>query len=535
MEQIRNGSASSPVNPAQWQNGNAGNQTAHYAEGHSIGYRALLTGLPVGETVTLTLGYDITHSSKNAIDFLTHYDRLQPHGQFFHTQEVVNPTLGTSFANGATTPTTIEIPRPYNGNPTPAGDAYDDIAADKRVMTMWGGNLTGIAYVSPFANTSLAQAEQRLTVTFEVTSASAVLAWGGHIASRLDWGFTTGGVPLSAGGISGSPYHMRLIGWTLSNLGQQDRSLSAQAVVPPPGCALTGTAAVCANPINGTTTYQYATTEVADTYNWTLTNSGGANAFFDPPPSTTSNNVTVNPGTNAGSYTVQLVTVRGGISSTEPCQFTTTVTKTEVPDVAYHAPACDQTTFSITVGSTAKPIIAGAQYIVRDKNDALITTLKVNDVAVSNPYTAPSPAPATITFTNINAGSGFKVSVSINGCSSSAFACPVVASTSGIQPLRTSKAPETNLVSSEEAKMEAYPVPFSDQTTLEFKSIKGEDYVINLYDLAGNLVKQLKSGKTKAGEITKVEVDGRGMAESIYLVRKVSKSGVSTVKLLKKE
>ena len=30
-----------------------------------------------------------------------------------------------------------------------------------------------------------------------------------------------------------------------------------------------------------------------------------------------------------------------------------------------------------------------------------------------------------------------------------------------------------------------------------------EDYVINLYDLKGTFVKQLKSGKAKAGEITR--------------------------------
>ena len=128
-------------------------------------------------------------------------------------------------------------------------------------MSLWGGGqITNIQYATPLADLTVAQSEQRIIVTFTTgTGGSAVLAWGGHIANRQDWGFTTAGVPLSAGGISGSPYHMRLINWELGNLGNQDRSLSAAAVIPPPGCALTGAAAVCAGTSN-----VYSTTEIAD-------------------------------------------------------------------------------------------------------------------------------------------------------------------------------------------------------------------------------------------------------------------------------
>src|SRR5262249_27857525 len=54
-----------------------------------------------------------------------------------------------------------------------------------------------------------------------------VLAWGGHISTRKDWG--NGG---SAVAISGSPYHTRLIDLDGSG-GNQDRSLSAAAVIFP--------------------------------------------------------------------------------------------------------------------------------------------------------------------------------------------------------------------------------------------------------------------------------------------------------------
>ena len=100
IDQIRNGPANDPQkwffndfdNPS-WVNGNAGASTAHYQEGHSIGYRSLITGLSVGQQYEYTLEYDTRQSSKQAIDYLTHYQRLEPHGQFVHPAEVIDPTI----------------------------------------------------------------------------------------------------------------------------------------------------------------------------------------------------------------------------------------------------------------------------------------------------------------------------------------------------------------------------------------------------------------------------------------------------------
>ena len=100
LDQCRNGEFTTPNNcldfgaskgSAGWVNGNAGPEHSHYAEGHSIGYRARMTELPVGGTVILELGYDIKHGGKHALDFLTHYQRLSPHGGFGHLPEVVQP------------------------------------------------------------------------------------------------------------------------------------------------------------------------------------------------------------------------------------------------------------------------------------------------------------------------------------------------------------------------------------------------------------------------------------------------------------
>ena len=54
-----------------------------------------------------------------------------------------------------------------------------------------------------------------------------MLAWGGHIATRQDWGQLN-----AATAISGSPYHTRLISLDGSG-GNQDRSLSSEAVIFP--------------------------------------------------------------------------------------------------------------------------------------------------------------------------------------------------------------------------------------------------------------------------------------------------------------
>jgi hypothetical protein len=153
----------------------------------------------------------------------------------------VLPTSGTGVS--AAVFDTFPIPAPSSTGSPVAGQptaSFNALPAGERVMTLFGGDITAMAYVSQGSLTA-AQAETRISVTFTVTSPNAVLAWGGHIGSREDWGFV-GGVPRSAGGISGSPYHMRTISWNLTNLGNTDRSMSAQAVIAPPAVTVVKTA-----------------------------------------------------------------------------------------------------------------------------------------------------------------------------------------------------------------------------------------------------------------------------------------------------
>ena len=228
LDQVRNGPMGSPTDPGDWVNGNLNPSQSHYIEGYSVPYRAVLTNLPTdGTVITLTIGYDIKHSNKHALDYLTHYNRIDTptHAVVFgHTVETIDPLIGVSGVSGTTT--TFAIPAPSSTSSPVAGqptDSFNALPAGERVMTLFGGTISNVDY-NVEGDLTTAMTETRVDITFTVNSSTAVLAWGGHIASRDDWGFDNGD-PMSAGGISGSPYHMRLIDWNLNNLGNQDRSL----------------------------------------------------------------------------------------------------------------------------------------------------------------------------------------------------------------------------------------------------------------------------------------------------------------------
>lgn len=229
LEQCRNGAADNPNDCIQlgggtgWQNGNSGASTAHFVEGHSIPYRAIITDGPAGSN-TVQLGYDIKHSGANAIDFLTHFDRLLPHGAFDHPVEAVDPLSGISMPAGFQT-ATCDISLPTNLGGTDAATSFAAIqAANKDQFTVYGADSCSVVQAEN-GDLNAAQSEARVDVTFNATSATVVLAWGGHIAKSSDWDGN------GAGQVSGSPYHMRLKAWTAGNVGNQDRSLSAAAVI----------------------------------------------------------------------------------------------------------------------------------------------------------------------------------------------------------------------------------------------------------------------------------------------------------------
>ena len=240
LEQARNGSVDSPRNPIHWVNGNAGHSNAHYRENHSIPYRVVMHNLPVGEEIWIEIEYDTKHSNRHAIDFLTHYDHLYPHDFDNHSNEELVQPWDTVFGGkpGDEHIHYFLIPQPgTTGTPVvgePANEwqnHYDHSnGGEHLLMTGFYAVIDDIEYVDQ-ESLAQSQASTSLRIYFKATQSTAVLAWGGHIAAVYYWGTDDNGVPYSAGGISGSPYHMRLLDWNLNNLGNQDRSLSAAAII----------------------------------------------------------------------------------------------------------------------------------------------------------------------------------------------------------------------------------------------------------------------------------------------------------------
>src|SRR5215510_4907231 len=85
LNQARNGTDLLPVSPMNWVNGNVGSGQAHFIESMSASFQCVMTGLTPGVTGTLVIGYDIRNSSKNAFDYLTHYNRVTPHIFGYHS------------------------------------------------------------------------------------------------------------------------------------------------------------------------------------------------------------------------------------------------------------------------------------------------------------------------------------------------------------------------------------------------------------------------------------------------------------------
>ncbi|HEU5212912.1 MAG TPA: hypothetical protein VFU10_09110, partial [Gaiellaceae bacterium] len=215
LDQCANDPAPSPssdgcdTNANQWVNGNLGASKSFYLEGDSIPYRIGMDNLVSGSSHAITIEWDTTKSSTHALDYITSYNR---------SVLDANPCLGVS---GCNTFSTFPIP----ADPQVTGAGVTQAAG---VFTLFGGTITSVsAYSYPDGAGFTGDKSARITINFTASKTNPVLAWGGHIATRKDWGSGN-----SAVAIPGSPYHTRLIDLDGSG-GNQDRSLSAEAVVFP--------------------------------------------------------------------------------------------------------------------------------------------------------------------------------------------------------------------------------------------------------------------------------------------------------------
>jgi hypothetical protein len=238
LDQCANGAAPSPSNDgcdvaaADWVNGNLGSSKANYLEGDSIPYRMRFSNLATTGPHAVTIEWDTTKSGKHAIDYIDTYN-----------QSVLNanPCLGVSPCSAPTTFPIPKDPQVDNGSSSP-------IKQGAGVFTLWGGTITGVtcglggrtgscAGTNPYFYKNgtgfVGDKSAAITVQFTASVANPVLAWGGHIAQRRANTFSGGwGDGNAAVNIPGSPYHTRLIDLDGAG-GNQDRSLSADAVTFP--------------------------------------------------------------------------------------------------------------------------------------------------------------------------------------------------------------------------------------------------------------------------------------------------------------
>jgi hypothetical protein len=290
LDQVRNGSAASRISPADWVNGNAGPSNAHYAEGYSIPYRMKISGL-VGTAATehtLIIEWDTKDQNGHAIDYITHFSNMDnPVGShqatFNHAAEVIDPTIGTAFLG--TLPTLFPITAPSSAGSEVAGQpttSFNNLPTvgytnnpDITKMAIWGGTIISMTYLTQDApNATTASTKTRLSIKFKSTNGStALIAWAGHIAAEYDWGAGRG-----ATGVSGSPYHTRLISIDGTG-GNQDRSLKASAVIiPPPVCGISPAQLACPETASLTFDATGSSVGLNISYVWTINSGNTAGA-----------------------------------------------------------------------------------------------------------------------------------------------------------------------------------------------------------------------------------------------------------------
>ncbi|MER2996236.1 T9SS type A sorting domain-containing protein [Pontibacter populi] len=307
-------------------------------------------------------------------------------------------------------------------------------------------------------------------------------------------------------------------------------------------CTLNDYAAVCEGDIQNYTATSSATT--TSVFAWTLT---GDAVFVDANGATISN-----PGNSAtarvkataptggaatGCYKVVVSVTADQHTAVECCDLVTVNAIPPAPTVSITEPSiCGTTPYgSVTVTcplnpSTGDPIYeyqngstgawqtspifgsiaAGAQFSIRVRRIGTSCTSAATDCTNYTTRTCTTP--------------------SLGSCGLTA--CP----TSGTTSLQSESSSSLKGITGEkERDITAYPVPFRDRANIEFKSERSGNYAINLYDSKGKLIKELKAGKAKAGQLQSIEVDGRNLPEGMYFIRVVDGMGSRTVKLLKKE
>ena len=297
FQQGQNGGVGLPaVSPVEFERGNSNGNKSHFAEGFSVPYRIEFTTLEANQQYRVRIAFDVKKNGRVAFDYITGFQNLQLSASLH--PELVNPLVGTGLQNlSGISSSFLAIPSPaYTTNTifnSTAGNSFAQLKTsagfnpeislptspfssslrDKGNMAIWNATLNSIQYVGGVdISPGTVSVAMEIVFTKANNANNVVLAWGGHIASLLDWGQGN-----SASAISGSPYHMYVETVVKTNdgsmicNGNMDCQLSSDAVTPAPTCSITGPSTLCAS----TTLVNYKAVLDASqngpvSYNWSV-------------------------------------------------------------------------------------------------------------------------------------------------------------------------------------------------------------------------------------------------------------------------
>ena len=430
LDQCQNGAMGTPITTepclngtldnasyANYTNGNANGNNSHWAEGSYLPYRDILTGLTPG-TYSFTGHYDTVVGSLHAIDYIGSFDATEttsPTGNALHRNDnnpcidVLGSAAGSGCAPIGTPPTPASTftfgtsgsqsqqADPNLDGTSCSGSAGGPITRPEGTMTAFapdsaGVQITGVT-IGDQTSSGSGQCNATFTVDFTLAStappggSTVVLAWGGHIASQVNWG-----VANSAATINGSPYHMHqdslLQGDNSITIGSQDRQLKTNAIYYQPtvvtaikdaGGAVVSTAASPGSVNTGTQVHDTAvfqgsfSPDIAGTVTYQEFANGDCT------------------GTPAGTTTVNVGS--GGTIPDDPTTYTVT------SSVSFKAVFSGDLANDLATTSSCEPL------------NVLSPTLSISKTADAATVNASDPIGFTVTVSNTGTGPAFGVAV----------------------------------------------------------------------------------------------------------------------------
>ncbi|HSP82371.1 MAG TPA: T9SS type A sorting domain-containing protein [Gillisia sp.] len=337
-----------------------------YSEGMSTLQRVILENLPAttDNIHTLRMRLQTQKDGKHAYDFITSWEQSMKVAQVIQPANLVSlpdpdaPGYPIDYENlkcaDAISATAFdvcdgaeyEVFLPINGeiNLPLAGDLSTTSQVIASYEAIYGPRTVKVRGEQPFygpaANNKVVFAgydgvDMYYDITWQSTSTGIVIEFGAHIAAGFSPSGQYGGVtpadgivgygPMQgASNVSGAPYHVSFAGFQTNEnktMGSQDNQLMASGVKLIPYCDLDGPLFYCLGD-SGNVFYNGNPTNVdGPEYTWELTNNG-TNAA--PVGDQSGSSLEVNPGTQAGSYTVKFtVTNDGGFY--DVCEITTII------------------------------------------------------------------------------------------------------------------------------------------------------------------------------------------------------------------